>query len=91
MNTHPRDPTNQPDDNGLHILDNAEPGPSRLRWKPVPAIVLAVGIAYSITLLVGSITFVVVNINATSVARACIENGGQWVISESGERECRRK
>jgi hypothetical protein len=88
--SHPRDPTDKPDDTGLGILDNAEPGPSKLRWKPVPAIILAAAIVYTITIVVGSITVVVININDNALARACIEAGGQWLISEQGDRECRR-
>ena len=55
-----------------------------------PMIVLGLVLVYSVTLIIGAVTVVIVNINGNAVARACIERGNEWVISENGARECVR-
>ena len=93
MTWHPRDPTNKDADMGVEeLLDNGSTAPERsqLRWKPAPAIMLAGAVIYAITIITGSITITVINNINASVARICIENNGQWVISETGDRECKK-
>lgn len=55
-----------------------------------PMIILGVVLVYSVTLIIGAVTVVIVNINGNAVARACIERGYEWVIADDGQRQCVR-
>lgn len=55
-----------------------------------PALVIGAVVIYSVTVVVGAVSVVIVNVNGNQVARACIERGGEWTISDDGSRQCVR-
>lgn len=75
---------------GASLADIVADAPAReVRRKDLrPIMILAGAICYGVTAL--SITFVSIDVTRSSVAKACIETGGEWVIGDDGGRECRR-
>lgn len=81
-------------DGGASLADIVADAPARdvepIRRKDLrPIMILAGAICYGVTAL--SITFVSVDVSRSSVAKACIETGGEWLIGDDGGRECRRE
>lgn len=63
----------------------------RERVKDIrPALILGAVLAYSVTLVIGATTVVILNIDGNDVATACIESGGEWVTGDNGGRQCVR-